>query len=281
MKHVREELPDVQMRRPQVSSALAAVVDMATAKDLDHRYRTDAELIADLEEVLRIETSRSGQATGEATAVIRTLPAGTRERLPLRILHPARIIGILALIGAAAAVVLVVMANDDRVERGTGTRNIKPPPGLRSVSLGQSRAKDFDPFGGDGEHPTEAKAVVDQDTNSTWSTERYDGGSLNNKPGVGIYVDAKPGVAARDIDVISPTRGWEGAIYAAPNGPPPTKLGGFTKLASMSQSKSRTRVKVNSEGKRFRYYLVWITKLPPEQQTVKIAEIRLFRLATS
>ena len=35
MKHVREELPDVQLRRPEVSSALAAVVDRATAKDLD------------------------------------------------------------------------------------------------------------------------------------------------------------------------------------------------------------------------------------------------------
>ena len=104
---------------------------------------------------------------------------------------------LLALAGAIAAVVLVVMATDKRAERGTGTRNVKPPPGLQSVSLGQSRAKDFDPFGGDGEHPAEAKAVVDQDTNSTWSTERYDGGVINNKPGVGIYVDAKPSVAAK------------------------------------------------------------------------------------
>src|SRR3954464_5094967 len=49
MKHVREDLPDVQLLRPQVSSALAAVVDNATAKDLDRRYQEDAELIADLE----------------------------------------------------------------------------------------------------------------------------------------------------------------------------------------------------------------------------------------
>src|SRR3954467_14495093 len=73
MKHVREEIPDVQMRRPEVSSALAAVVDRATAKDLDRRYASDRELIADLEDVLAIETSRSGQSTGEATAVLRTL----------------------------------------------------------------------------------------------------------------------------------------------------------------------------------------------------------------
>jgi eukaryotic-like serine/threonine-protein kinase len=281
MKHVREDLPDVQMRRPQVSSALAAVVDTATAKDLDRRYQDDTELIGDLEEVLGIETARSGQATGEATAVIRTLPARARRRLPWRVLHPARILALLALVAAVAAVVLVFMATDKRAERGTGTRNVKPPPGLKSVSLGQSRAKDFDPFGGDGEHPTEAKAVVDQDTNSTWSTERYDGGQLNNKPGVGIYVDAKPSVAARAIDVISPTRDWEGEIYAAPNGPPPTQIGGFAKLASISQDETRTRVKINPSGKRYRYYLVWITKLPPEQSSVQIAEIRLFRLGTA
>src|SRR5919206_1021353 len=34
MRHVREEIPDVQAKRPEVSSALGAVVDRATAKDL-------------------------------------------------------------------------------------------------------------------------------------------------------------------------------------------------------------------------------------------------------
>src|SRR6185437_11503087 len=34
MKHVREGLPDVQKRRPEVSAALAGVVERATAKEL-------------------------------------------------------------------------------------------------------------------------------------------------------------------------------------------------------------------------------------------------------
>ena len=42
MKHVRELLPDIQVRRAGVSSALAAVVDRATEKDLKHRYATVA-----------------------------------------------------------------------------------------------------------------------------------------------------------------------------------------------------------------------------------------------
>src|SRR4029078_6531319 len=59
MKHVREDVPDVQMPRPEFSSARSAVVDNATAKDLEQRYQDDAELIADLEDVLGIETRRS------------------------------------------------------------------------------------------------------------------------------------------------------------------------------------------------------------------------------
>ena len=42
MKHVREGLPDVQRRRPEVSAALAAVVERATAKELRNRYATMA-----------------------------------------------------------------------------------------------------------------------------------------------------------------------------------------------------------------------------------------------
>src|SRR4051812_6705099 len=80
MKHVREGLPDVQRRRPEVSAALAAVVDRATAKELPNRYGSMAELVADLEEVLTYETARSGEATSEATAVLEALPARVAQR---------------------------------------------------------------------------------------------------------------------------------------------------------------------------------------------------------
>src|SRR3954471_4228690 len=117
MKHVREQLPDVQVRRPEVSSALAAVLDRATAKETERRYATDAELIADLEQVLAYETQRSGQSTGEATAVLRTLPPTTRRRLPARVTHPVRLVLALAVIAAVVVAALLLLA--DRTERGT------------------------------------------------------------------------------------------------------------------------------------------------------------------
>src|SRR5437588_2810088 len=85
MKHVREPLPDVQAKRPEVSAALAAVVERATAKALEDRYVNDAELIADLEDVLAIETARAGNVTGEVTTVLRTLPSRTKRRVPVRV----------------------------------------------------------------------------------------------------------------------------------------------------------------------------------------------------
>ena len=90
MRHVREEIPDVQYRRPEVSAATAAVVERATAKDLARRYPDIPTLLADLEEVLAVEVARAGQSTGEVTSVLRTLPAPARRRLPWRMRHPVR-----------------------------------------------------------------------------------------------------------------------------------------------------------------------------------------------
>ena len=60
MERVREEIPDVQAKRPEVSAALAAVLETTTAKRPSDRYADDAELIADLEDVLGLETARAG-----------------------------------------------------------------------------------------------------------------------------------------------------------------------------------------------------------------------------
>src|SRR3954451_15633489 len=75
MKHVRDPLPDVQQRCPHVSAALASVLDRMTAKDLERRYPEALVLEDDLEDVLAIEAARAGRSTGEATAVLATLPA--------------------------------------------------------------------------------------------------------------------------------------------------------------------------------------------------------------
>src|SRR5215210_4061061 len=74
MKHVKDPLPDIRMRRPEISAALASVVEIACAKETANRYASAHEMVHELEQALVIETSRSGEASGEATTVLRSLP---------------------------------------------------------------------------------------------------------------------------------------------------------------------------------------------------------------
>ena len=60
MKHVNEDLPDVQRRRPEVSAAVALVVERSTAKEPAERYQDVGEMIDDLETALEVEAARAG-----------------------------------------------------------------------------------------------------------------------------------------------------------------------------------------------------------------------------
>ncbi len=276
MKHVREELPDVQIRRPEVSSALAAVLDRATDKDLHRRYADDRELIADLEDVLAIEAARSGHATGEATAVIRTLPSRAKRRVPVTMRHPTRVVLAAVAIAAAGAGAAVLLA--DRTERGTGAGNVKPPPGEKNVSLKQAGAHDYDPYGGDGEHADQVRFVLDRNPGTTWATETYRDDFRAQKPGVGLYIDAAPRVAARSMEIRSKASGWSGKVYVARQGPPKTlPSAGWREVGTINGARKRQRVELDTAGNRFRYYLVWITELPPGEDRAELSEIFLFR----
>ena len=119
--------------------------------------------------------------------------------------------------------------------------------------------------------------MVDGERSTAWSTETYDGNTLGNKAGVGIYVIADPPVAARAIQILTPTKGWVGAVYVAKAGAVPSSIDGWTRVAPIPSAKASQRVDLDTAGNKFRYYLVWITKLPPGANKVEISEIRLFR----
>lgn len=282
MKHVREELPDVQIRRPEVSAALASVLDRATAKELDHRYPDAAAMICDLEDVLAIETSRSGgQVTGETTAVLRSLPASTRKRLPLRARRSTKAIVGLLVVGAVAAVGIAVALGLNQTERGTGKRtNISPPAGLKVVALGQRSVGDFDPDGDKREHPTETNYVVDGDRESTWSTETYRSMDLQKK-GVGLVIDTSSGggVAGRQLEVRTPTPGFEATIYVSSARGTPTTAppDGWTPVSATRAVASVEKFDLDTAGNRYGHYLVWITKLPEGAQKAEISEILMYR----
>src|SRR5450631_2346019 len=287
MRHVREQIPDVQVLRPEVSAATAAVIDRAVAKDLTVRYPDAASFEADLEDVLAVEASRSGQATGEVTTVLRSLPGTARRRLPWRMRHPARGAVSLALIGVLIAIALIALAG--RAHKGTGVSgDVTAHSGLEPVALSQTAAHDYNPFGTGPENHDLIGNVVDSDPNTKWSTEQYYDGTLKKAAGVGagLYLDAAPGVAAKAIEIQTPTPGFAVQIYAAD-----TMNGSLTygesrtlqergwqgPLGESSYVHDRERIQLATGGHRFRYYLIWITTLPPKMQSAAIADLTLFR----
>jgi tRNA A-37 threonylcarbamoyl transferase component Bud32 len=286
MKHVREEVPDVQALRPGLSAATAAVLDRAVAKDLSRRYPSAASMAADLGEVLAIETSRSGQATGEVTTILRTLPGRARRRVPWRMRHPLRWVASIALIALIVALALALAA--ERAHRGTGVGSDVISHGLEPVQLSQTAAHDYNPFGTGPENRDQIQNVVDNDPNTTWSTETYYEGTLKKAggTGAGLYLDAAPGVAAKAIEIKTPTPGFAAQIYAADTINLSLQYGDATPLAARGWQgpigasqlvHSDDRIPLNTGGHRFRYYLLWLSTLPPGAQRATIADITLFK----
>jgi eukaryotic-like serine/threonine-protein kinase len=283
MKHVREELPDVQYKRPEISAALASVIDAATAKRLEDRYADDAELIADLEDVLAIETARAGSATGEVTSVLRTLPSQTQRRIPFPVRHRAAALALMLLL--AAIIVGVVVWLGTRTHHSAPRLAVTPPaPHLTPVAPCQSCAHDYNPdalSGPKNQNPGTVGLAIDGNTSTAWLTDHYYSGSLQ-KPGVGLYVDMGKPLPVRSIVVYTQTPGWRGQIWASNLPPDPDVFnagpGGWTQLAQVPSMASKQKITLATGATGYRYYLVWITGLPPGNNYAAINEIELYQL---
>ncbi len=281
MKHVREDLPDVQLLRPEVSARLAAVLDRMTDKDLANRHPDAESLELDLEDALAAEAARTGTSTGEATAVLRTLPAGTRRRLPLRLRLRIPVLLLILMIAVAGAVLYLLLDQAaDRAQKGTGTGTTKAAPGEKIVSVKRTSANDYDPLGDDEEHSSEAFRAVDQDPGTAWTTETYQNNALTkpagDAPGVGLYVDAEPSVNGRRLEIQTPAPGWTAELYATRGVPSESwPDDSWTRVGGGTVGKRKQSFKLDTGERRFRYYLVWITALPPEEDRVAITQLTL------
>jgi hypothetical protein len=276
MKHVREDLPDLRAKRPEVSAALAAIVDTATAKRVQDRYANDQELIADLETLLAMEAQRAGSVTGEATTVMRSLPRGTRLRVPLMVRHRRTmgVVGIVFVLLAAGAGAWLV----SRAHSG----GVAPPGGGRSVlvRLCRSCAAAYNPdgIGGTAQDDAAADLILDGNADSEWSTDNYYTGQLD-KPGVGIYVSYPQGTTATKIVIDTRTPGFAATIYGSSRQPVDARGGfprsGWQPLGSATRVASGRSIPLTG-SRRYKHFLVWITKLPSDSNFVAISEVHLY-----
>jgi eukaryotic-like serine/threonine-protein kinase len=271
MKHVRDGIPDVQRRRPEVSAALAGVLERATAKELENRYPTMAAFVGDLEEVLTYEAARAGEATGEATAVLSALPANVaKHRSAWRRFGPVAAYVLIACVVVAGAAILIGSNGGDSKNSAVS--------GLSRIPLSESAVHDYDPPPGDGSENSEQRVLaVDGDKTSTWETENYDSPDLGNiKDGVGLYLDAGRGVVARALRILTPKSGWAYQVYVADQVPP--DLRGWTMVASGKMDSTRETVELDTASQRSRFYLLWITSLtesPTGRSNAAVSDLQL------
>jgi serine/threonine protein kinase len=275
MKHVNEELPDVQHRRPEVSAAVALVVERATAKNPDERYQTIGEMIDDLETALEVEVARAGTSTGEATSVLDAVPPPKRKLSGRARWSWAAIVVLLLAVGGTLLAVQLISSGIG----GGGADKGKGAP----VEI--SSATDYDPQGDGEEIPDKVKLAVDGDpTGTAWETEHYDsdvfeGTKTGPDPGVGIYVTAESPVRPRTMVVRSPTPGWDAQVFASPVGPPSELSGWDEPIGEVSDAQSTTDIPLRTREPAV-YFLLWFTKASeardqPGRYQVEISDIKL------
>jgi eukaryotic-like serine/threonine-protein kinase len=275
MKHVNVPMPDVQARRPEVSAAVAAVVDRATTKDPRDRYGTVAEMVRDLEQTLEVEAARRGGTTGEATSVLDSVPE-SRRRLGRRRMSGAGIA--MAIVGIALIVAALIfgerqldLGDDGSAGGGGGTE----------VKLSSDAASEFDPEGDGQETGTEEQAIDSNPTGTAWSTEHYDSSDFGGlKNGAGLVLDAGSSVPAKSMVIRSLTPGYDAQIYEV-NGSAPSELSGWGRpVATISDGGENETARL--PGRSAKAFLIWITEAPPASDDpgryqMEISDVRLIK----
>jgi eukaryotic-like serine/threonine-protein kinase len=279
MKHVNEELPDVQRRRPEVSAAVALVVERATAKNPAERYQQIDEMIEDLSTALEVEAARAGSTTGEATSVLDALPPPQRHLSPGRRGWSWAAIAALLLI-AAGALVAVGLISSGKLGGGGGERVSGKQVKIAGVA-------DYDPEGDGQESPNTVRLATDGNpTGTAWSTEHYDtdtfaGTKAGPDPGVGLYVTTAAEVEPTKMLVRTPTPGWDAQVFAAASGPPSDISGWGRQVGAVGDASSREEIDL-TVARPGRYFLLWFTKAASASDQagrfqVEISDIALLR----
>ena len=276
MKHVNEDLPDVQRRRPEVSAAAALVVERSTAKNAEERYQSIGEMIDDLETALEVEAARAGSTTGEATSVLEAVPPPKRKLSSRARWSWAAIVGLLLVAGGT---LLAVKLISDGPLGGGGANKGKGTP----IEL--TSATDYDPEGDGEEVGSKVELVTDGDpTGTAWETEHYDsdvfaGTKTGPDPGVGVYVTAGSPARPRTMIVRTPTPGWDAQVFAAAAGPPSDLTGWDEPVGDVSDAGATTEIDLRVPQPST-YFLLWFTKASeardqPGRYQVEISDIKL------
>jgi predicted Ser/Thr protein kinase len=268
MKHINDPPPSLVERRPETPPRLAAAVDRALAKEPGERFASMDEFIAELSACL---AQLVPEADADATMVVPAASARTARdaRPPRGVRVPARrpahspwpfLVPLIVVAVALAAVGLYFAVTRTNV----GSLGGLSPPARSARPVHLAGVGAWDPQGGDGEHDADAPKATDANAATFWRTEQY---QSFDKAGVGVVLEAPSVKQLESLTVTTDTPGFTAEIQSGPSAHGP-----FSTVVSPSRVVGeRTRFPI--QGSAAKFYLVWITQLPPGSDTAHVNEV--------
>jgi serine/threonine-protein kinase len=275
MKHVNEELPDVQQRRPEVSAAAALVVERATAKDPDQRYQEVGEMIDDLSTALEVEAARAGATTGEATSILEAVSPANRE-LSSRARWSWAAIALIVLVGGGFLIATFVIGNGSTPGGGGGALSGK------GKTITVSSATDYDPQGDGHEDSETVELAADGNLTTAWSSEHYlsdtfAGTKTGPDPGVGLYVTTDSPATPNVMVIHTPSPGWDAEIYATDSEPPEELSEWGEQVGKVTGADKIVEVELHLATPA-KHFLIWFTRAAEDSEgsyDVEISDVKL------
>jgi serine/threonine-protein kinase len=259
LQHINEPPPSLLEKRPDAPPRLALAVEHALAKEPEARFPTMAAFAEELRRCLQdLDQPADAQDTlvglpaptpapGPAPAPGRTQTRLGANRWPLA----------LALVGLLAVIAIVVGLLSLGGSGGKGSHSATGGSSSAGAAVTLRAAGNYDPDGNPDSHADTASAATDGDSSTYWYTQIYATPQFGGlKHGLGLVLDAGGSHKLTQITVDSPTPGFQAQIQSGDSAGGPFSPDSSTQTVSGSTT-------FQLEGRSTRYYVVWITQLPP------------------
>jgi eukaryotic-like serine/threonine-protein kinase len=260
LRHLHDPVPSVRYRRPDVPARVDALVGRALAKRPVDRFASMEEMGTEVRSCAEADGPVGHREPEEDTGVLAPAvpeaPVRPRPQRQGRAKRGPRLVIVALVLAAGLGIIAGLFAwQIARDNFPDGVPGFGGDESSASQTVRLRAHSDFDPEGGDGEHPEAVRLATDGDSGTFWSTETYRD-FAGTKSGVGIVLAARGQGDLEQLVVRTDEPGFTAIVRAAtgPRGP-------FEDVSEAQEVGRRTTFEIDTDGEDYRYYLVWITDL--------------------